>query len=118
MILSETESKFYTLQHTDCQILVFFTNLSPRFPTFIFSVSNRITNQKSEVFDCQRLPIFFIAFLASFWRDKRRLNSRNCAFYLKKMLIEYDLLSKKRYSPSYRYDSIFVDLNMVSIYYS
>ena len=43
-----------------------FINLSP---TFIFSVSNRITKQKSEVFDNQSLPIFFIAFLASFWRD-------------------------------------------------
>ena len=31
---------------------------------------SRITKQKSEVFDNQRLPIFFIAFLASFWRDK------------------------------------------------
>lgn len=32
-----------------------------------------ITKQKSEVFDNQRLPIFFIVFLASFWRDKRVL---------------------------------------------
>lgn len=31
---------------------------------------NRITKQKSEVFDTQRLPIFFIVFLASFWRDR------------------------------------------------
>lgn len=30
---------------------------------------NRITKQKSEVFDYQRLPIFFTVFLASFWRD-------------------------------------------------
>ena len=30
---------------------------------------NRITKQKSEVFDNQSLPIFFIAFLASFCRD-------------------------------------------------
>ena len=30
---------------------------------------NRITKQKSEVIDNQGLPIFFIVFLASFWRD-------------------------------------------------
>ena len=30
---------------------------------------NRITKQKSKVFDYQRLSIFFIVFLASFWRD-------------------------------------------------
>ena len=45
MILSETESKFHTLQHTDIQTLAFFTNISPRFPAFIFSVSNRITTK-------------------------------------------------------------------------
>lgn len=32
--------------------------------------SPEIQQGKSEVFDCQRLPIFFIAFLASFWRDR------------------------------------------------
>ena len=47
------------------------TRKTPDFSGFpvILPNPNRITKQKSEVFDNQRLPIFFIVFLASFWRD-------------------------------------------------
>ena len=38
-------------------------------PLIFLQNSNRITKQKQEVFDNQRLPVFFITFLASFWRD-------------------------------------------------